>query len=112
MKNKAIRCLFGGGVICVAAVLTINSGAPATFHRQLSHRMADARTLIAAVRYLAEWEGPDFQPRPAAWEFAETNLTKTPARFANRVLPNATNLPSLTISNGVATTQTNETVPG
>ena len=112
MKNHTIRYLLAAVVIGLAAASGLKSGVRASLHRQLQHRLADARTVVAAVRYLTDFEPPDLHPHPAAWEFAATNLPKTPARLASRVVPNDTNLPSVIISNRVATTQTGVTAPG
>ncbi len=115
MKKLAIRCLSALAGLCLAAaaVFGLNGGLRATAHRELAHRMADARTMIAAVRYLLEPEWPDTRPNPTEWQLTMTNAAKTAWRPPlNRSWSQPTNLPNLTISNGVVATQTDVTTPG
>jgi len=114
MKKLAIRYLSAFALVCLAAtiVVCLNHGLRTTFHRELEHRLADARTVMAAARYLATPEVDS--PAPAApREFTTTNFPKmkTAARSANQAWPAATNLPDLTVSNRVVTTQTDLTTP-
>ena len=114
MKKQAVRYLsaFALMVLALAATVGFNRSLRTSAHRQLQDRMADARTLTAAVRYLMEPELPDLQPNPANRVSAATNLAKTAAQAGSRVVPNAPHLPSLTSSNGVAAAQTEPSVSG
>jgi hypothetical protein len=114
MKKQAVRYLSAFVLICLALAATVglNRSLRANMHRQLQYRIAYARTLTAAVRYLLAPELPDFQSNPADGEASATKLAKTAARPESRVAPSAPQLPSLTTSNGVAAAQTDTPVPG
>jgi hypothetical protein len=114
MKKTALRYLTAFALIglAMAAAICLNHNLRAQAHRELQHCMADARTLAAAVRYLVQTDLPDSRPNPTDLEFVATNLAKIAVRPTVRVTPGVTNLPSVTVSNGVATTQAEMTVPG
>lgn len=114
MKKLALRYLTVFALICLAmaAAFCLNHNLRVQAHRELQHRMADARTLAAVVRYLVQPDLPEPRPDPADLASVATDLAKIAVRPAIRTTPNATNLPSVTVSNGVATTQADMAVPG
>jgi hypothetical protein len=105
MKIKKNRFRVGL-LLCLAPVLCVaglNHFAPAQIHREWQIIVADARTATAAIRYLLQPELPDFHRHEMEWA-AATNLPQTVTKPAGQTLATMTNMTSVKISNGVATT--------
>jgi len=100
MTNKkrfllAVAILFA--VASVVCAFCCSRFAPRSVRHQKEMVFADARTLVAAVRYLATPELPNAQRDVTQWEMFTTNSPQA-ARPPRRIIAN-TNVASLAISN-------------
>jgi hypothetical protein len=114
MKNRAITflttlTLFGLAVTLV--IFELNSYSLQQLRHLCERRMADARTVQAALRYLATPEVMPLAPLAREAEIAVTNLPATVRSIATPPPPGCTNLNGLAISNGMAATSTDRMVP-
>lgn len=107
MKMQAKRRLAFALFLCLLAALGVtglNHFAAGKLQRERWIVVANARTAVAAIRYLLEPDLPVARRYPSEWDVAETNLPQT-IRAASQTPSAVTNITIILNSNGVATTQ-------
>ena len=114
--NKSTLTFLTALILFGLAVTFVAFGHKGDLPRQLRHlcerRMADARTVGEALRYLATPELTPLEPRTLVGAIAATNLPEFVPPSASPLRPGLTNLADLAVSNGIATRTADRLVPG